>query len=416
MIFSHGLGGSRNAYSHLIGSIASHGIVVIAPEHRDRSTPISFIRDVPATNESEKSNTKTSKRTVTYNRISHTPSPEVEAGRTAQLKIRTYELGCIHDALLKMDSAANLTNLNASSAPLSCFSQKLAIHEPGSIAFAGHSFGAATMAQFIKTVYYSPASNNPPADYEPIFSPSSRSAIVKQITPNTPLVLLDMWCLPLRAKTTRWLWDKPLPCYASGGPGGCGVLAVESQAFVKWRVHLKATKRFLSPDPSQESTKQLLEADGRDPVHFYYPTASAHLSQSDFGILFPWVTKKVFASEEPERVMKLNVRAILQLLRERSIPIAPTSAEDMEIGSEIAKGEDLKDDRGIFTYGDDIRGWNYLTTDAADLSDVDFEEDSGVKADAKPSQAVVGGELDKVTEGATESLEELTGTPGTVTA
>lgn len=368
-------------------------MIVIAPEHRDGSTPISFIREVPNSNSTgEKRATKSGKRTIDYNRIAHTPSPEVEAGRTAQLKIRAYELGCIHDSLHKIDASSSPTNLNTSSLPLSCFSSKLGIHKPGSISFAGHSFGAATVAQFVKTVYYSPSSNKPPITYEPIFSPASRSSIVAQITPSTPLILLDMWCLPLRAATTSWLWDKPLPAYAPSGPGGAGILAVESQAFVKWREHLKATKRFLSPDPSNESTK-----DAREAVHFYYPTASAHLSQSDFGILFPWVTKKVFASEEPERVMKLNVRAVLQLLRERGISIAATSREDMELGSEIAKGEVLSDDKMIFSKGkgseDGIRGWNWLTTDAKDLQDVQYEADSKVRGDAGVEEAVVGGEV-----------------------
>jgi len=44
MIFSHGLGGTRNSYSHLVGSLASHGTVVFAIEHRDGSAPTTFIR------------------------------------------------------------------------------------------------------------------------------------------------------------------------------------------------------------------------------------------------------------------------------------------------------------------------------------------------------------------------------------
>ena len=64
MVFSHGLGGSRNAYSHLVGSIASHGMIVIAPEHRDGSTPISYIRDVPSNNSvTEKSAARKARRT-----------------------------------------------------------------------------------------------------------------------------------------------------------------------------------------------------------------------------------------------------------------------------------------------------------------------------------------------------------------
>jgi platelet-activating factor acetylhydrolase len=402
MIFSHGLGGSRNAYSQLAGSIASHGVIVIALEHRDGSAPITYIREVPKLNEKgEKSVINLSKRTIGYTRISHTASPEVAAARTRQLKIRLWELGCIHDALLKIDEGVSLTNLNTSSATfLAHFSGKMAVHEPGSIAFAGHSFGGATVTQFIKSIFYAPETSNAPSSYEPLFVPSSRSRLASQITPSTPLILLDVWCFPMLATKSRWLWNKPLPCYAPGGPGGCGILAVESQAFYKWRMHLKATKHLLSPNPALDSVAA--EDDGRPGPRFYYPIASAHLSQSDFGILFPWVTRKIFAIEEPERIMRLNLRAILQLLRERHIPVCPTSASDMEMGSETDMV--TEDDSKIFSKDGAIRGWHFLTTDISDLQDVKIEDDSGVDIKAEPSDAVVSGELMKGMQGTGESL------------
>lgn len=402
MIFSHGLGGSRNAYSHLAGSVASHGVIVIAPEHRDGSAPISYIREVPmAKDNGEKSSVAKTRRVVPYTKISHTPSPEVDAARTAQLKIRLWELGCVHDALLKIDEGVKLTNLNNSSAHfLPNFNGKMEVHEPGKITFAGHSFGAATVAQFVKSTFYSAETSNAPASYEPVFTPTSRSAITGQITPNTPVILLDIWCMPLRSKSTRWLWNKPFPCYAPGGPGGCALLAIESQAFFNWKVHLKTTQRLLSPNPASDA--QTIKDDGRPGPHFYYPTASAHLSQSDFGVLFPWFTKKIFAIEEPERIMKLNVRAILKLLRERHIPVSPTSAADMELGSEADMV--TKDDQKIFSTDGAIRGWNYLTIDVNDPAVTDLEGDSGVSIKAEPAQAVVGGELMKQTQGTAESL------------
>lgn len=283
MIFSHGLGGSRNAYSHLAGSIASHGAIVIASEHRDGSTPVSYIRDVPSNNSiTEKTSARKSKRVVNYVRISHTPTPEVEAGRTAQLKIRLWELGAIHESVLKLDLGEKLENLNTSStSSLLPFKDIMDVHTPGKITFAGHSFGAATVTQFVKSTYYSPHTSEAPSSYEPLFLPTSRSAIASQITPQTPLILLDIWCMPLRAATTRWLWDKPLPCYAPSGPGGSALLAVESQAFYKWGVHLKATKRLLSPNPSTSVYNYEKEDGGKwSEPHFFMlipPRISASL-------------------------------------------------------------------------------------------------------------------------------------------
>ncbi|KAL3423294.1 platelet-activating factor acetylhydrolase [Phlyctema vagabunda] len=405
VIFSHGLGGSRNAYSHLVGSLASHGVIVVAPEHRDGSTPISFIRDIPSsTTSSKKGSVKPGKRSVDYRKLAHTPSPEVEAGRSAQLKIRLWELGLVHDSLLQLDRGKALTNLDTSSSPLAPFAGLMDVHEPGKIMFAGHSFGATTMAQLVKSTFYSPEAESAPKSFEPIFTPSHNSSISQQITPRTPVVLLDVWCLPLRAASSRWLWEKPFPCYTPGGPGGAGLLAVESQAFFKWRVHFKATKRLLSPDPTSDAydynSRKVAEP------HFYYPDSSAHLSQSDFGVLFPWVTKRVFAAQEPERVMRLNVRAILQLLRSSGAEVSPTSAADMEVDAAQA---DIKDDKLIFGTKQEIRGWNWLNTDVNDLGDVDDEAEAAAvkKSDAlngntEPSDAVMDNEIMK--EKTTEKL------------
>jgi len=129
-IFSHGLGGTRNAYSAIAGGIASGGAIVICPEHRDGSAPISYIRNVPETKTtSETPPTKSSKRSVEYLHLSHTPSPEVEKARNDQLAVRLWELGLCHDALLKIDNGAKLTNLNESSpSSLLAFEKKLEVH------------------------------------------------------------------------------------------------------------------------------------------------------------------------------------------------------------------------------------------------------------------------------------------------
>lgn len=362
MIFSHGLGGMRNTYSHLAGSIASHGVIVICPEHRDGSAPVTIVRDtVSGSPNSEKEGSKPTKsrRIIDYHRFPHTPSPEVEAGRNGQLKIRLWELGLIHDSLLKIDKGEEITNLNSSSSSLSVFQNQMNVHEPGKIIFAGHSFGAATMTQLVKSTFYSNQISEAPEGFETLFTPSSRSSIVKQITPQTPVVLLDVWCMPLRAESTSWLWEKPLPCYAPGGPGGSALLCVESQAFYKWKVNLKSTKKLLSPDPTANSFDYA--AKGISQPNLYYATASAHLSQSDFGLLFPYVTKRFLAVQEPERVMRLNVRAVMQLLRSNGVPVAATSAADMEIGGDEHESV-TTDDHLIFNRKTDVRAWKWLTT------------------------------------------------------
>jgi platelet-activating factor acetylhydrolase len=43
VVFSHGMAGMSQSYSHYLGSIASHGVVVAAVEHRDGSGPGSIV-------------------------------------------------------------------------------------------------------------------------------------------------------------------------------------------------------------------------------------------------------------------------------------------------------------------------------------------------------------------------------------
>src|ERR1700712_2504332 len=179
VVFSHGLGGSRNAYSHICGSLASHGIVVMAADHRDSSAPISYIRATE----------KTEARAVGYLKLSHTPSPEVYQARDRQLKIRLWELGLLHDAIVKIDLGKCPENLDPNTIHkgkrteiINIFKDQLDLHQPGSIIWAGHSFGATTMVQFMKSVYHGPPPSEKGAMDEALFEASRSSDIAKQIT------------------------------------------------------------------------------------------------------------------------------------------------------------------------------------------------------------------------------------------
>lgn len=338
-IFSHGLGGSRNAYSQIAGSLASHGIVVICPEHRDGSAVASFVR-IPS--EQNRYFIQNTRRAIPFNRIPHDATDEVHAARNAQIRIRLWELGLIHDAMLGIDKGVKLTNLNQSTPSLDQFVNQLHVHVPGSIIFAGHSFGASTIVQFLKSVYHAHVPEVA-AMKDPLYTPALDSSIRKQITPRNVTILLDMWCFPLLAKNTLPLFNMPLPVYAddASAPGGAGLLAIESEAFFKWKEHLHATAKVLSPDPSAptvEAASYVLPSGVKLPEpNFFYVVNSAHLNQSDFGILFPWLTKKVFGSEEPERALRLNLRAMLQVLRFNDIPIARTWVGDLVDGAYVNK-------------------------------------------------------------------------------
>ena len=344
MVFSHGLGGTKNAYSHLTGSLASHGMVVIAPDHRDGSAPLSFIR-----------NGDGSSKEVDYVHLPHRPPPEilasVEDGRNHQLSIRCWELGLIHDALIKIDCGEKITNLATNSLQdLSGLKSNLDVHAPGTISWSGHSFGASTMVQFVKSVFY-PAPQPIPSGYKPLYTPSTSSAISQQITPSSPVTLLDLWAVPLFISSTSWLWDHPLPAHQSAD--GSPPLAILSEAFFRWNSNLQDTKRTISPSEGEKSQVT---------PHLFYAIDSAHLSQSDFGPLFPWATRRMFKAAEPIRTLHLNVRAILENLRGCGIKVGDTSAADMELDDDA----DITEDHKILATDGSVKGWIAISLDGKD--------------------------------------------------
>lgn len=381
MIFSHGLGGTKNAYSYLCGSLASHGMVVVAPEHRDGSAPISYIHSPDGF----------PPKVVDYQSLPHKPSPEVQESRDKQLEIRLWELAGTYKALLKLDSSpTKLHNVvpRTSKDPdrLSMFASSLDVHTPGKIAFSGHSFGAATVVQFLKSVYYH--DSTPSNGYTPLYRPNPASSLISQVTPSTPISLLDLWALPLTSSRTSYLRCKPLPAYNSRE--GSPPLAILSEAFSKWTTNLRETERAISGPAGEKSSALPSKA------HIFYPIASAHLSQSDFGPLFPWATRKIFKAEDGERTMRLNVRAMLESLRRSGVRVADTSALDMEMESsslEQRQGSEtfpLAQDHKILLTDGSIKGWVAIPLD--DAEDFTYLTLS-MKKPKHPSDAIVQGEI-----------------------
>lgn len=106
--FSHGLAGSRNTYSYVCGDLASHGMIVIAMDHRDGSSPVQYVR---ATAESEA-------RIVNTIKISHEAGKEVFEARDKQLRIRLWEISTALEALVKIDAGEEVENLDENSGRL----------------------------------------------------------------------------------------------------------------------------------------------------------------------------------------------------------------------------------------------------------------------------------------------------------
>lgn len=393
LIFAHGLGGSRNAYSHLLASLASHGVIAIATDHRDGSAPLSIIRNIDGTRI----------KVVEYLPLPHVHSPVVEDGRDKQLRIRLYELGTIYEALQKIDRGEHLTNIASqqpAEANLSMFASMLDVHTPGRVSWSGHSFGAATMVQLFKSVLYRTESHS--ASSYQLFDPLESSSISWQITPESHLSLLDLWCSPLRSSKTGWLWNRPLPCYSRSGPGGSNLVAILSESFFKWRANLDLTKHIVFPPLGKSDPS----ATGFAPPHAFHRLASAHLSQSDFGLLSPWLTKRFLKADEPIRTLGLNARAILEVMRRSGIEVGPISSSEMEEDAVTnAATEEHKQvyngqDHRILAKDGCLKGWVAIEPPGEGrMEDIGEGVNTKTSEKAYPVVAVVEDELTKPTEG-----------------
>lgn len=331
---------------------------MFAPEHRDGSGPVSIIRK-------RKANEFTTE-SVPYVSIPHKLTGEMSEARDYQLSTRLTELSLLYKAVQSLDAGEiprgtifgpEGEEVDGGESQLSMFKGKLDVKTPGKVIWAGHSFGAATMVQFIKSIYY--MGTEEWKAQVPLFNLQEHEAaeLRGQITKKSPLLLLDLWSLSLLgSKRTYWLWKKPLPQVIpldeneKDGEDACRLLTIMSQQFYVWKENMWAVKWVLSrnpglrdgavreifdydpitgkkihtPPPSTNTSGSATPAseevvtgeksDGYRPPKLYYIKQSAHLSQSDFNLLFPIMFRKEVL--DPKRVLGLNVRAAVQWLRE----------------------------------------------------------------------------------------------------
>jgi platelet-activating factor acetylhydrolase len=138
MIFSHGLGGSRNAYSTWCGSIASYGVFVAAIEHRDGTAPISVV-NAGTVDQYE----------VPYRRIPEY-NQETKHLRTCQLRQRIYEISNLIHVLRDINHGERVVDVLGHKNSLLAQFKGILNTKKGQYIMAGHSFGAATTVAVCK--------------------------------------------------------------------------------------------------------------------------------------------------------------------------------------------------------------------------------------------------------------------------
>lgn len=430
IVFSHGLAGSRNLYSHICGSLASYGVVVVALDHRDGSSPVQHVR---ATKD-------TAEQIVASIKISHDPVPETYKARDRQLRIRLDEIALAFNALARIDQGEVLDNLDLNNSTskkervevLTYFRDMLDIHRPGAVTWVGHSFGAATIVQLVKSVYY--ASKAPKNPEKTLFTPEPGSLLAEQITSSSPIALLDLWGLPLQSPDTSWLAQRPMPAYRPSGAakkGGHALLCVFSEAFHEWTSNRAQVQKALRPpsaprsststssskpkkdssSSSSSSSAAVAAAYSGPEARLFKPQHSEHFSQSDIGVLFPRLTGAFTRAQDPEYVLELNARAVLQLMRENGVCVSesrvtsvgstapattPTTGVTGATGARESKRvapRTVEDDSAILARPEEIIGWEKVELDDEAASASAARLAAGAAGgDDKPAEPMMGAE------------------------
>jgi len=130
IIFSHGMGCSRFAYSRICTDLASHGFLVGAVEHRDGSACLSFSMGEAG-----------ERKLIPHLRVTEADNEYLV--RHTQLLQRAQEAARALDlvtSLAKGETVANVLT-NKQDFDLSMFTERLELSSP---VMAGHSFGGAT--------------------------------------------------------------------------------------------------------------------------------------------------------------------------------------------------------------------------------------------------------------------------------
>ncbi|KAL6706402.1 hypothetical protein ACN47E_005508 [Coniothyrium glycines] len=314
LIFSHGLGGSRTAYSSLCTEFASYGFVVCAVEHRDGSGPRTFInhkKRAPAKkdrhgggkiNETEDDNDNKK-----FSHLDHTEeeiqqgyhhvdyifpkgnpkdtAPNNEQGidtelRSAQIELRLGELEEAYRVLkmiragegeeiarqnLRGEGYVGGTSRGLNGIDWTTWKDRFEVEK---MTLAGHSFGAATVVEALR-----------------------HTERFKNVQAG---IIYDIWGAPIKPPAEDPKHRMHLP-----------LLSISSEAFMYWQKNWNAVMSLMHEASAHGAPAYLLTVRG-----------SVHISQSDFSIMYRHITSFFMkATVHPQRAIDLNISTSLEFLR-----------------------------------------------------------------------------------------------------
>ncbi|KAK8041728.1 Platelet-activating factor acetylhydrolase [Apiospora rasikravindrae] len=383
VFFSHGLGGTRTVCSAVCGELASHGYVVVAMEHRDGSCARTFVNIAPARDPVPDALTasdddsrpppmriKKKKGGVDYYVVDYLfpegntwdTAPNNDRGvdtgmRSAQLDMRLAEISEVHrvvgllnegrgqevaDANLRRKGNRGSSSRGLDGVDWAAWKGRLRLDRD--VTAMGHSFGGTTTIRLLR-------------------HPGSHFAWVGQG------ILLDTWGMPIlddeddkkveeepgtESDTTAKNTPPPPPppsqgdrnCSSAhsyndecqrGRHGECTkpLLSIGSEAFVYWKPNRTAIDRVC------EETRR-----HGQPAWALTLRGTAHLSQTDFGVLFPrmqsWAMKTTI---DPRRAIDLTAGLVLDFIEtvSASVPSSESSGNNRLPQQRLTQMKELED-------------------------------------------------------------------------
>ena len=298
LIFSHGLGGTRTTYSSVCGEFASDGFVVVSIEHRDGSGPRTFI-NLPekGTNQATGDVDISDKdRKRGYSRMdsvfpkdnARDTMPGNKQGidgelRSAQIQLRLSEIEeayhvmtLIHDGKGEEIGKANLRDqdegrVGGSSRGLKGINwqdwkERFHLQQ---VTMLGHSFGAATTVEALRH--------------------KDRFQFIGQG------IIYDIWSAAIQPPEHE-------PNHRINTP----LLGINSEASMYWPDNFESVMSLCREVKEQDQLAWLMTVRG-----------SVHISQSDFSLLYPWISSVLLKmTVSPRRAIDLNINASLEFLKQ----------------------------------------------------------------------------------------------------
>lgn len=264
IIFSHGLWACRTTYSALCCDLASHGYIVVVPEHLDGSANMASFAD------------QNGKRKWLQNTFADVPVNQITMlDRAKQLRQRVLEVRKVIDVLESLDRGLLTQNANTvtgkAALDVGMLQTRLDLHF---VAVCGHSFGGATSIV--------------------------ASGIDKRIK---CCLAMDVWWEPIDKMEFEKL------------AGKVPVLLLNTENF-DWKALREARSTFLK-------ARRDATLNGRPLVTSLKTIkGTSHQDQSDFTMLFPTIMKKlgVAGKMDPFLTKDINSRACLDFLHKHLLP------------------------------------------------------------------------------------------------